>query len=1268
MSPRIPKTPLFWLVSSFSLCFLGTFSPAPAQIAPDGTLPTNITTPDSRNFTVDGGNRAGSNLFHSFREFSVPTGGAAFFNNATDIQNIFSRVTGGSISNIDGLIRANGTANFFLLNPNGIIFGANASLNIGGSFIASTASSLNFADGKSFSATNPQNTPLLTVSVPVGLQFPGMPKSIINNSVVTIPNQPLPVGLAVQPGRTLALVGGDITLDGGRLTAPGGRIELGSVGRSAKVSLTPLGIGWALGYSGVRNFGNIQLSQAGVSTSSTVSGGDIQVQGNRVALNNGSVISTSTFGDGAAGNLTVRGSESVELTGNGDIGDLVTKIFQNKLTLSDLSNGLFTVSFGAGAAGNLTVDTRRFTVRDGAAASSTSFVSGVGGNLTVTAPGGSVELVNGGLLAGTAGEQNSGNLTIHTGRLLVQDGGLAATTTLGSGRGGNLTVNANLVELTGTSAQEYTLLAPRFTEPQTISSGLYTLSSLGAGRAGDLTIKTGRLLIQNGAIASTTTLGGLRAGDLIIQATESVELNGTSKLNETGKLQILEEILNQNSDLSPRIDPSDLRSGLFTSGFGGGTGNLRIDTRRLTVRNGGVVSASTFGDGSGGNLTINTSGGVVELIGGGLLTGTTGSQNSGTLTINTGQLRLSEGAVVTTSTVEPPAAPMGETGTVVPVAPMAKAGRGGDLTVNAQSVELTGRSAQRFNLPIIFAELQPTPTGLEPKPLDPQPPIPSGLYTLTFGSGDAGNLRVNTNQLRLRDDAVISTSTFGTGRGGDLIIRAPGGLVDLTGTGSFEQILIEIFSLKFDPSNVRSGLFTSSFGSGQAGKLTIETGRLIARNGATISASTFGEGKGGDLTVRATNSLELIDSGLLTGTVSTDSNTKAGDITIDTGRLIARNGGLAATSTLFNANGGNLSVKADSIDLRGASANGQVASGLFTLTFGAQKPGDMPGKAGDVPGKAGDLTINTETLSARDGAFVASSTFGKGKGGNLTVIAPGGLVELSGPAPTGERFSSGLRANALDDDQDKPPLPNFIRLILPIIGDSLGTGEPGSLKVETGALIVRNQAEVAVNIPGNQNAGTVTINADAVALVENSQITAAAAPNTGGKAGTVQGNSRIIFDTPDSKIDVSSPQGQQGVVAIRTAGINPTQGFVRLPEGVDNQEAQIALVCSADTGQSQGEFIITGRGGLPPSPSEPLTSDAVRIGSETPQESSENLSNEAMVTQSTLSTGETKNSSNLPPPAQGWLINSNGDVVLTASAPTTTFQVPWMPQGDCHVR
>ncbi|WP_051502943.1 filamentous hemagglutinin N-terminal domain-containing protein [[Scytonema hofmanni] UTEX B 1581] len=116
-------------------CTLGLMTSVRAQVSADGTLSTTVTSPNNLNFTINNGDRVGGNLFHSFREFSVPNNGSAVFQNALDVQNIISRVTGGSLSQINGLIQAQGTANLFLLNPAGIFFGQNARLNIGGSFL-----------------------------------------------------------------------------------------------------------------------------------------------------------------------------------------------------------------------------------------------------------------------------------------------------------------------------------------------------------------------------------------------------------------------------------------------------------------------------------------------------------------------------------------------------------------------------------------------------------------------------------------------------------------------------------------------------------------------------------------------------------------------------------------------------------------------------------------------------------------------------------------------------------------------------------------------------------------------------------------------------------------------------------------------------------------------------------------------------------------------------------------------------------------------------
>jgi filamentous hemagglutinin family protein len=159
---------LFFSSSSIAVFPLG----ANAQLIPDGTLseePSRVA-PQGLRDLIEGGAIRDTTLFHSFREFNVNDAQQVYFANPDGIANILTRVTGNNISRILGTLGVLGSANLFLINPNGIIFGSNARLDVAGSFTATTADSVIF-DNYEFSATNPEAPPLLTINVTPGLQY-----------------------------------------------------------------------------------------------------------------------------------------------------------------------------------------------------------------------------------------------------------------------------------------------------------------------------------------------------------------------------------------------------------------------------------------------------------------------------------------------------------------------------------------------------------------------------------------------------------------------------------------------------------------------------------------------------------------------------------------------------------------------------------------------------------------------------------------------------------------------------------------------------------------------------------------------------------------------------------------------------------------------------------------------------------------------------------------------------------------------------------------
>ncbi len=248
-----------------------------AQIAPDVSVGNMSNVQVNEDLSViGGGTQVGNSLFHSFSQLSVPTGSSAYFNNALHIENIFTRVTDTSISNIDGLIRTNGAANLFLVNPNGIVFGSNARLDVSGSFAATTASGLKFADGNEFNAIDPQRLPISIIQTQ-GLQYR---ESQPGATITTIGN--------LEVGQDLTFVADKIDLRG-KLQV-GGVLSLSArdtVRISNSVSVTASSVDIAAG--------SLIVSEGNISTS----------QGNQ--------------GSGSAGNITINSTDLVPIGNGGNI-------------------------------------------------------------------------------------------------------------------------------------------------------------------------------------------------------------------------------------------------------------------------------------------------------------------------------------------------------------------------------------------------------------------------------------------------------------------------------------------------------------------------------------------------------------------------------------------------------------------------------------------------------------------------------------------------------------------------------------------------------------------------------------------------------------------------------------------------------------------------------------------------------------------------------------------------------------------------------------
>ncbi len=550
------------ILTSFLLSLnLGYYlRPAQAQVVGDQTLDSQVERVDDDHLIITGGQEAGQNLFHSFSEFSVPSDFTVHFNNDVDIANIFSRVTGGAISDINGLIKANGHASLFLLNPAGIIFGPNAQLDIGGSFIATTAEAIRFQDGIEFSAANTETEALLTVNIPVGLQYGKSPGAIISNGIVVNEgrDQELFPDLRIEPDNTIALIGGEVSLKSTALEAEAARTEIGSVSEREFVTLQPDGNGWIVNYDNVNEFGKVTLSD--LSRIISGNGGSIQIRGKEIEVRN-SLIDNNLI------------SEEVEEVGNIEL--IATDLIEidDSFIFAQVGEGgnINDITLITGKGGNIFIQGNRINISNGSIISAGTHSSGNGGDITIYAKdlvelSGKNEMINSFISTSTSGDGAGGEITVNTGNLLLQDGGQirADSFGLGEGEAGTITVNATeSIEISGTG------IVPNLGESQ---SGFFATTESGSGGEIELTANS-ILLRDNGTISAFADNNG--DGGNIDIATDTLVL----------------------------FDPSEIRADAKE----GRGGNIQINTQGLFVASGVDEQITASSErGIDGQVDINT--------------------------------------------------------------------------------------------------------------------------------------------------------------------------------------------------------------------------------------------------------------------------------------------------------------------------------------------------------------------------------------------------------------------------------------------------------------------------------------------------------------------------------------------------------------------------------------------------------------------------------------------------------------------------------------
>ncbi|MBJ7899516.1 MAG: filamentous hemagglutinin N-terminal domain-containing protein, partial [Cyanobacteria bacterium RI_101] len=1180
-----------------SLAYLSAVFPlaAAAQIIPDQSLGAegSVVVPavikGLPSDQLEGGALRGGNLFHSFGAFSVPDGRGAYFANPPGVANIFSRVTGGNISQILGTLGVLGNANLYFLNPNGIVFGPNARLDVRGSFLATTADSFIFENGFEFSAVNPAGPPLLTVNIPIGLNFrQDSPAQISNRGRLsagqdlTLAGNNLDLQGQVVSGRNLTLAAEDRvqirdSVDSPFIAAAGG--ELRVQGKQA-VDI------FALNHpeSGFFSWGNLTLSSANPvgGDARFTSAGSFRIEGLNGAL--GELTSPNDPVIRAGGDVLIGSYEGASLHiiagGKVEITDYVL------ITGADGEYGLQEAfSLADGTAVNIDGKTQpTLDIRAGVSpeALGEPFFDGSG--------------------ADVFGEpldfpENPTSADISVGSILFRDGefnpivGQVLLTNQyfpNANLTGDIQVQSTLGEL-GFGAIEagggpITLVS----KGNINASG--SVNSVSFGRGGDIVLKalgdialisaeinvlgaeggSAELTGRNITLAESQILGGVapglgasdgQSGDVVLRATESLSLDNSLIVND-----INEGGLGNSGAVWLEADSVAINgvSAVSTDIYGqGDSGGVRVQATNLALTNGGVLSANVFGAGEAGNIDIDVADTV--LISGQRASGFTSrifstvqpeaEGRSGAINLSAANLFIFEGGVISTVTLgQGPAGDidlavtgdllvegedsLGFASRILSTVEPGAVGQGGEIRiqtnrmalVNGGYIDASALGEGDSGRARIRAEEGLVVAGEKS----------DGAVSFIASAvapearGNSGGIEIETGELRLLAGGELTASAFGVGDAGKISLKVDGALI-LEGEGS---------------RTIGSRALSRVNGEGDSGGIEIEAGEVVIQGGAGLDASVLGTGNAGAIRIKTAGDIVLAGedsqafASYITSTTQPGARGNSGGIEITARNLELRDGAEIAASTLGQGDAGKISLQIEeTLFLTGEDSEG-FGSGIFNSV------------ERNAQGNGAGIEIRTQNLLIENGAYIDSSAYGEGNAGLIEIRATGDV------ALRGERLNNGFVSNIATTVQAE------------------GEGDSAGILLEARNLTLEAGAALSAATLGTGDAGPITVTVGETLTITGedrqgraSRILSSVEPGALGNSGGILVSAPQIRLTAGGYIDASTVgTGDAGLARIQAQDLQ-IDGESRdtQPSGI------ISAVVQGATGNSGGVEITTER-------------------------------------------------------------------------------------------